>query len=76
MYKKNQIFLFNKKFESDFEVFQESLIKILTSKEMLQSLAKALAQVKAGNSSKHLLNEIREIVYLKTMKLPEAPKII
>ena len=76
MYKKNQIFLFNKKFESDFEVFQESLIKILTSKEMLQSLAKALAQVKAGNPSKHLLNEIREIVYLKTMKLPEAPKII
>ena len=76
MYKKNQIFLFNKKFESDFEVFQESLIKVLTSKEMLQSLAKALAQVKAGNSSKHLLNEIREIVYLKTMKLPEAPKTI
>ena len=36
--------------------------KILTSKQMLQRLPVALAQVKAGNNSKSLLNEIRQIV--------------
>ena len=30
---------------------------------MLQGLPIALAQVKAGNNSEHLLNEIRQIVY-------------
>ena len=34
-------------------------IKILTSKQMLQRLSIALAQVKSGNSSESLLNEIR-----------------
>ena len=34
-------------------------LKKLTSKEMLQRLAIALAQVKAGNTSEILLNEIR-----------------
>ena len=34
-------------------------IKILTAKQMLQRLSIALAQVKSGNSSKSLLNEIR-----------------
>ena len=38
-------------------------IKILTSKQMLQRLPIALAQVKAGNNSEILLNEIRQIVY-------------
>ena len=38
-------------------------IKILTSKEMLQRLPIALAQVHAGNNSKNLLNEIRQIAY-------------
>ena len=38
-------------------------IKILTSKQMLQRLPIALAQVKAGNNSESLLNEIRQIVY-------------
>ena len=37
--------------------------KILTSKQMLQRLPPALAQVKAGNNSENLLNEIRQIVY-------------
>ena len=37
--------------------------KISTPKQMLQRLPIALAQVKAGNSSKSLLNEIRQIVY-------------
>ena len=38
-------------------------LKILTSKQMLQRLPIALAQVKAGNNSESLLNEIRKIVY-------------
>ena len=38
-------------------------LKVLTPKQMLQRLPIALAQIKAGNSSKRLLNEIRQIVY-------------
>ena len=38
-------------------------LKILTPKQMLKRLSIALAQKKAGNSSKSLLNEIRQIVY-------------
>ena len=38
-------------------------LKILTSNQMLKRLPIALAQVKAGNNSKSLLNEIRQIVY-------------
>ena len=38
-------------------------LKILTSKVMLQRLPIALAQIKAGNNSEGLLNEIRQIVY-------------
>ena len=37
--------------------------KILTPKQMFQRLPIALAQVKAGNTSECLLNEIRQIVY-------------
>ena len=37
--------------------------KILTPNQMLKRLPIALAQVKAGNNSESLLNEIREIVY-------------
>ena len=37
--------------------------KTLTPKQMLQRLPIALAQVKAGNNSENLLNEIRQIVY-------------
>ena len=40
-----------------------SKLKILTPKQMLQRLQIALAQVKAGNNSESLLNEIRQIVY-------------
>ena len=39
-------------------------LKILTPKQMLQRLPIALAQVKAGNNSENLLNEIRQIFYL------------
>ena len=38
-------------------------LKILTPKQMLQRFPIALAQVKAGNISEKLLNEIRQIVY-------------
>ena len=38
-------------------------LKILTPKQMLPRLPIALAQVKAGNTSENLLNEIREIIY-------------
>ena len=38
-------------------------LKILTPKQMLQRLPIALPQVKAGNNSENLLNEIRQIVY-------------
>ena len=37
-------------------------LKILTPKQMLQRLPIALAQVKAGNNSESLLNEIKQIV--------------
>ena len=38
-------------------------LKILTTKQMSQRLPIALAQVKTGNKSESLLNEIRQIVY-------------
>ena len=38
-------------------------LKILTLKQMLQRLPISLAQVKGGNNSESLLNEIRQIVY-------------
>ena len=41
----------------------QSKFKILTPKKMLQRLPITLAQVKAGNNSQYLLNEIRQIVY-------------
>ena len=40
-----------------------SKLNILTHKQMLQRLPIALTQVKAGNNSESLLNEIRQIVY-------------
>ena len=40
-----------------------SKLKILTAKQMFQRLPIALAQVKAGNNSESLLNEIRQIFY-------------
>ena len=38
-------------------------LKIITPSQMLKRLPIALAQVKAGNNSESLLNEIRQIVY-------------
>ena len=42
--------------------YREGLI-ILTPKQMLQRLPIALGQLKAGNTTKNLLNEIRQIIY-------------
>ena len=42
---------------------QGKLLKILTSKQMLQKLSIAVAQVKPGNTSENLFNEIRQIIY-------------
>ena len=42
---------------------KEIRLKILTPNQMLKKLPIALAQVKAGNNSESLLNEIRQIVY-------------
>ena len=39
------------------------MLKILTPNQMLKRLPIAFAQVKAGNNSESLLNEIRQIVY-------------
>ena len=38
-------------------------LKILITKQMLQILPIALAQIKDSNNSESLLNEIRQIVY-------------
>ena len=38
-------------------------LKILTPKQMIQRLPIALAQLKPGNNSASLLNEIRQTVY-------------
>ena len=42
---------------------QATGLKILGHKQMLQRLPVAYAQIKAGNNSESLLNEIRQIVY-------------
>ena len=38
-------------------------LRILTPKQMLQRLPIALTQIKAGNNSESVLNEIRQIIY-------------
>ena len=45
------------------ELKKGTTLKILTPNQMLQRLPIALAQISAGNNSKDLLNEIRQIVY-------------
>ena len=46
-----------------YKVKQGTGLIILTPKQMLQRLPIALAQIKADNNPKSLLNEIRQIVY-------------
>ena len=40
-----------------------TVIKLLTTKPMLQRLRIALPQVKAGNTTEKLLNGIRQLIY-------------
>ena len=49
--------------EAKYKTIYGEGLKILTPKQMLQRSLIALAQVKAGNTSEHLLNEIRQIMY-------------
>ena len=49
--------------EAKYKATKGKGLKILTSKQMLQRLPIVLAQVKAGNNSESLLNEIKKIVY-------------
>ena len=49
--------------EAKLKASNETGLKILTPIQMLQRLPIALAQVKAGNNSENLLNEIRQIIY-------------
>ena len=49
--------------EAKHEATKEKGLKILAPIQMLQRLPIALAQVKAGNNSEDLLNEIRQIIY-------------
>ena len=44
-------------------ILEAKTFKILTPNQMLKGLSIALAQIKAGNNSESLLNEIRQIVY-------------
>ena len=45
------------------KVSDHSNLKISSYKQMLQRLPIAIAEVKAGNTSEDLLNEIRQIIY-------------
>ena len=57
------IFSINKTEGTGFLDHRQSNLKILTPKQILQRLPIVLPQVKAGNTSENLLNEIRQIVY-------------
>ena len=59
---KNKIFLTSSTGSGILDT-DNSKLKILTAKQMLQRLPIALARVKAGNNSENLLNEIRQGIY-------------
>ena len=48
---------------SNHKAFDYMRLRILIPKQMIQRLQIALAQVKAGNTSENLLNEIKQIIY-------------
>ena len=60
---KSGIFQVSKESQEDEESQEGKGLKILTPNQMLKRLPIALAQVKAGNNSESLLNEIRQIAY-------------
>ena len=57
------IMLFDADYDAKKDKTKGTGLRILTPKQVLQRLPIALAQVKAGNYSDSLLNEIRQIVY-------------
>ena len=59
---KNIVDIYNLKSGSDTSKKDEGL-KILTNKQMLNRLPILLAQIQAGNNSKPLKNEVRQILY-------------
>ena len=63
MYNAFQSGIFHKLEESQKGEGANEMLKILTPNQMFKRLPIALAQVKAGNNSESLLNEIRQIVY-------------
>ena len=60
---KSGIFQVSIESQEDEESQEGKGLKILTPNQMLKRLPIALAQVKSGNNSESLLNEIRQIVY-------------
>ena len=46
-----------------FKATHEKGLKIVIPKQMFQRLQIALVQVKSGNTSESLLNEIRQVIY-------------
>ena len=50
--------------EGDKEVKEGKRLKVLTPNKLLTRLPLFLAQIKAGNNSDKLKNEIRQILYL------------
>ena len=63
VFKAFEIGIFRKLKKSQEGKGANEILKILTPNQMLKRLPIALAQVKAGNNSESLLNEIRQIVY-------------
>ena len=49
--------------EAKYKSIHAEGLKILTPKQMLQKLPITPAQIKAGNTSENLLNEIRQIIF-------------
>ena len=56
---RNEAIKFYDEYSSTMSATKGTGLKILTPKQMLQRLPIALAQVKTGNNSESLLNEIR-----------------
>ena len=55
--------------------FDLTKLKILSPKQMLQRLPIALAQLKAGNNSENLLNEIRKSFYFLYQSKKNSKKV-
>ena len=55
--------LYSMIFEAKRKANKGKELKILTPQQMLQRILIALAQVKAGNNSKNVSNEIEQVVY-------------